>query len=113
MGERAAWRGLKERYAHRRCCEGDVGRAPVLCGGQTSEVVLLVVQEEHVAQIACCSLRVALESYSEDDCRLASERAQVQLGRVDVRCDERVAVQLFQWLADSADTSYKGGAHRA
>ena len=97
--------GAKERHAYRRGCEGDVGGAPVLCGRQASEVVLLVVQEEHDTQVACCSLRVALEEEGEDDRRLASERAQVQLGRVDVRCDDRVAVQRSQWLADSANTS--------
>ena len=75
-------------------------------------MVLLVVQEEHVAQVACCLLRVALEAEGEDDSRLANERAQVQLGRVDVIGDERVAVERSQWLADSADTSSKGGAHR-
>ena len=105
MVERAAWRGANERHTYRGGCEGDVGGAPVLCGGQASEVVLLVVQKEHVAQITCCSLRVALESEVEDDRRLASERAQVQLGRVDVRCDERVAVERSQWLADIANTS--------
>ena len=68
-------------------------------------MVLLVVQEEHVAKIACCPLRVALESKGEDDRRLASERAEVQLGRVDVGCDERFALEPSQWLADSADTS--------
>ena len=99
MGERAAWRGAKERHAYRRGCEGDVGGAPVLCVWQASEVVLLVVQAEHVAKIACCSLRVALEAKGEDDRRLASERSEVQLGRVDVGCDERVAVyRLSGWL---------------
>ena len=68
-------------------------------------MVLLVVQKEHDAQVACCSLRIDLETEGEDDRRLASERAQVQLGRVDVRCDERVAVQRSQWLTDSANTS--------
>ena len=59
-------------------------------------MVLVVVHKEHVAQIACCSLRLALEAKGEDDRRLSSERAQVQLGRVDVGCDERVAVERSQ-----------------
>ena len=103
--ECAAWRGAKEKHAYQRGCKGDVGGAPLLCGGQASEVVRLIVQEEHDAQVACCSLRVALETKGEDDLRLASERAQVQLSRVYVRGDERVALQRSQWLADSANTS--------
>ena len=74
-------------------------------GGQASEVVPLVVQEEHVDQVACCSLRVALLAEGENDRRLASERALVQLGRVDVRGEVRVAIERSQWLADSVNTS--------
>ena len=76
-------------------------------------MVLLVVQKKHDAQVACSSLRVSVETEGEDDRRLASERAQVQLGRIDVRGDKRVSVQRFQWLADSANTSSEGRAHRA
>ena len=75
------------------------------CAAVRPTLVLLVVQEEHVAQIACCSLRVAPDAKGENDRRLASERAQVQLGRVDVGCDERVAVERSQWLVDIANTS--------
>ena len=53
---------------------------------------------------SCCSLRVALEAEGGDDSRVARERTLVQLSRVDVRGDERVAVKRSQWLTDSADT---------
>ena len=67
--------------------------------------MLLVVQKKHVAQIECCLLRVALETKNEDNRSLASERAQVQLGRFDVGCNEHLAVERSQWLDDIANTS--------
>ena len=73
--------GLKKRNAHRSRRTDDVGDAPVLDDGLALEVLLVVVQEEQIAEIACCTLSVALEAVGEHDGRVASERPHVQLGR--------------------------------